>query len=149
MDDAALLEMLEAQMKEAAAALDFEQAANLRDQVFELKARMSGGGAKKGAGLGRLPSARARDGSVPAALTRAELTAWGERFGRTAAAPLVVTIRGELGAGKTTLVQAICRGCRRDAGGHQPDLRARASSTRRPSRRCIISISTASTVPRN
>lgn len=46
----------------------------------------------------------------PAALTRAELTAWGEHFGRTAAAPLVVAIRGELGAGKTTLVQAICRG---------------------------------------
>ncbi len=46
----------------------------------------------------------------PVALTRAELTAWGERFGRTAAAPLVVAIRGELGAGKTTLVQAICRG---------------------------------------
>jgi tRNA threonylcarbamoyl adenosine modification protein YjeE len=44
------------------------------------------------------------------ALTRAELTAWGERFGRAAAAPLVVAIRGELGAGKTTLVQAICRG---------------------------------------
>ena len=59
MDDAALLEMLEAQMKEAAEALDFEEAATLRDQVFELKARMSGGGAKKGAGLGRLRAPRA------------------------------------------------------------------------------------------
>jgi tRNA threonylcarbamoyl adenosine modification protein YjeE len=46
----------------------------------------------------------------PVALTRAELTAWGEQFGRAAAVPLVVAIRGELGAGKTTLVQAICRG---------------------------------------
>lgn len=44
------------------------------------------------------------------ALTRAELTAWGERFGRTARAPLVVTLAGDLGAGKTTLAQAICRG---------------------------------------
>lgn len=44
------------------------------------------------------------------ALTEAELIAWGEGFGRSATAPLVVTITGELGAGKTTLVQAICRG---------------------------------------
>ena len=56
MDDAALLEMLEAQMKEAAESLDFEAAAHLRDQLFELKARMGGGGggAKRSAGLGRL-----------------------------------------------------------------------------------------------
>ena len=47
---------------------------------------------------------------APVALSRDELTAWGEQFGRRAAAPLVVAIRGELGAGKTTLVQAICRG---------------------------------------
>ena len=44
------------------------------------------------------------------ALTLEELTAWGERFGRTARAPLVVTLAGDLGAGKTTLAQAICRG---------------------------------------
>lgn len=44
------------------------------------------------------------------ALSEAELIAWGERFGRMANAPLVVTVSGELGAGKTTLVQAICRG---------------------------------------
>lgn len=44
------------------------------------------------------------------ALTLEELTAWGERFGRAAKAPLVVTIAGDLGAGKTTLAQAICRG---------------------------------------
>lgn len=43
-------------------------------------------------------------------LTRDELVAWGEAFGRAARAPLVVAIAGELGAGKTTLVQAICRG---------------------------------------
>ena len=44
------------------------------------------------------------------AVDQAELVEWGERFGRVANAPLVVTISGELGAGKTTLAQAICRG---------------------------------------
>jgi len=44
------------------------------------------------------------------ACTEAELIEWGRRFGRVARAPLVITITGELGAGKTTLVQAICRG---------------------------------------
>jgi tRNA threonylcarbamoyladenosine biosynthesis protein TsaE len=44
------------------------------------------------------------------ALTRDELIAWGERFGRATHAPLFVAISGELGSGKTTLVQAICRG---------------------------------------
>jgi tRNA threonylcarbamoyladenosine biosynthesis protein TsaE len=39
-----------------------------------------------------------------------ELISWGERFGKGARPPLIVTIAGELGAGKTTLVQAICRG---------------------------------------
>ena len=38
------------------------------------------------------------------------LREWGRRFGKSAHAPLVVTISGELGAGKTTLVQAICEG---------------------------------------
>ena len=44
------------------------------------------------------------------ALTEPELIAWGERFAHSVNAPLVVTISGDLGAGKTTLVQAICRG---------------------------------------
>ncbi len=39
-----------------------------------------------------------------------ELAAWGERFGRAVTPPLLVAIGGELGAGKTTLVRAICRG---------------------------------------
>jgi len=39
-----------------------------------------------------------------------ELVSWGERFGQVAQPPLLVTIAGELGAGKTTLAQAICRG---------------------------------------
>ncbi|MDQ6926440.1 MAG: tRNA (adenosine(37)-N6)-threonylcarbamoyltransferase complex ATPase subunit type 1 TsaE [Candidatus Eremiobacteraeota bacterium] len=55
----------------------------------------------------RVPPAAARS---RIALTRVELIAWGEAFGRAARAPLVVALGGELGAGKTTLVQAICRG---------------------------------------
>jgi excinuclease ABC subunit B len=41
-----LVKMLEEQMREAAVALDFEAAARLRDQLFEVKARMSGGAAR-------------------------------------------------------------------------------------------------------
>jgi excinuclease ABC subunit B len=37
-----LVKMLEAQMREAATSLDFEAAARLRDQLFEVKARMAG-----------------------------------------------------------------------------------------------------------
>ncbi len=39
-----------------------------------------------------------------------ELRQWGIRFGQAAVAPLVVTLNGDLGAGKTTLAQAICAG---------------------------------------
>jgi excinuclease ABC subunit B len=41
-----LVAMLEQQMREAATALDFEAAARLRDQLFEVKARMSKVGAR-------------------------------------------------------------------------------------------------------
>jgi tRNA threonylcarbamoyladenosine biosynthesis protein TsaE len=44
------------------------------------------------------------------ALTLPELEAWGVALGHAARAPLCVAIRGDLGTGKTTLVQAICRG---------------------------------------
>lgn len=43
-------------------------------------------------------------------LDERELADWGERLGRSAVAPLVIAITGELGAGKTTLTQSICRG---------------------------------------
>jgi tRNA threonylcarbamoyladenosine biosynthesis protein TsaE len=43
-------------------------------------------------------------------LDEAELVAWGERLGRNTLPPLVITIEGDLGAGKTTLTRAICRG---------------------------------------
>lgn len=42
--------------------------------------------------------------------TEAELRIWGEEFGARLAAGSVVTLSGPLGAGKTTLVQAIARG---------------------------------------
>lgn len=44
------------------------------------------------------------------ALDESELRRWGIRFGEAAEAPLVVALSGELGAGKTTLAQAICAG---------------------------------------
>ncbi|HEU5184995.1 MAG TPA: tRNA (adenosine(37)-N6)-threonylcarbamoyltransferase complex ATPase subunit type 1 TsaE, partial [Gemmatimonadaceae bacterium] len=44
------------------------------------------------------------------AVTEEELRSWGERLGRAATAPLIIAISGDLGAGKTTLAQAICRG---------------------------------------
>ena len=43
-------------------------------------------------------------------MTRDELVAWGDSFGRAATPPLVLALAGDLGAGKTTLAQAICRG---------------------------------------
>ena len=44
------------------------------------------------------------------AVDQPELERWGEELGRAAQAPLLIAIGGELGAGKTTLVRAICRG---------------------------------------
>lgn len=43
-------------------------------------------------------------------LTEAELRDWGEKLGGASSPPLVIALSGELGTGKTTLVQAICRG---------------------------------------
>jgi tRNA threonylcarbamoyladenosine biosynthesis protein TsaE len=55
-----------------------------------------------------LVPSRAEQGAL--AMTRDDLRDWGRRFGRSAHAPTVVVLHGELGAGKTTLVQAICAG---------------------------------------
>ena len=43
-------------------------------------------------------------------MTRAELMAWGQAFGRAVSPPLIIALAGDLGAGKTTLAQAICAG---------------------------------------
>lgn len=44
------------------------------------------------------------------ALTESELTDWGRRLGRQIKPPLLITLAGDLGAGKTTLARAICDG---------------------------------------
>lgn len=44
------------------------------------------------------------------AVTEPELVAWGESVGHVAQPPLLLTVAGDLGAGKTTLARAICRG---------------------------------------
>ncbi|MGH7636833.1 MAG: tRNA (adenosine(37)-N6)-threonylcarbamoyltransferase complex ATPase subunit type 1 TsaE [Gemmatimonadaceae bacterium] len=44
------------------------------------------------------------------AVTETELTDWGRRLGRQIDPPLIITIDGDLGAGKTTLAKAICQG---------------------------------------
>ena len=56
-------------------------------------------------------------GAIPAqaaagrlAVTERELIDWGERLGHSINPPLVIAIEGDLGAGKTTLTKAICRG---------------------------------------
>ncbi|HYK83542.1 MAG TPA: tRNA (adenosine(37)-N6)-threonylcarbamoyltransferase complex ATPase subunit type 1 TsaE [Gemmatimonadales bacterium] len=43
-------------------------------------------------------------------LSADELNRFGEELGRGLAAPAVIGLSGEVGTGKTTLVQAICRG---------------------------------------
>jgi len=43
-------------------------------------------------------------------LTESELREWGENLGRSINPPLLITLTGELGVGKTTLAQAICLG---------------------------------------
>jgi tRNA threonylcarbamoyladenosine biosynthesis protein TsaE len=43
-------------------------------------------------------------------LSEAELRSWGEKLGEASSPPLVIALSGDLGTGKTTLAQAICRG---------------------------------------
>lgn len=44
------------------------------------------------------------------ALNETELQQWGADLGTNCKAPIVISLSGELGAGKTTLAQAICLG---------------------------------------
>ena len=43
-------------------------------------------------------------------VTIRELKRWGEELGQSLKSPTIITLQGELGTGKTTLAQAICRG---------------------------------------
>jgi tRNA threonylcarbamoyladenosine biosynthesis protein TsaE len=61
-------------------------------------------GARPGKAFAQLPPAPAHP------LSRDELLAWGEALGASIGRPAIVAVSGELGAGKTTLIQAICRG---------------------------------------
>ena len=51
---------------------------------------------------------RAQRGRITLGLE--ELKRWGETLGKNASPPLIIALSGDLGAGKTTLVQAICAG---------------------------------------
>lgn len=48
--------------------------------------------------------------ATPSSASHDALTAWGRQLGRTLASPIVITCSGDLGAGKTTLVRALCEG---------------------------------------
>lgn len=43
-------------------------------------------------------------------MTLTELEQWGRKLGAAASPPLLLAISGDLGAGKTTLAQAVCAG---------------------------------------
>ena len=53
-------------------------------------------------------------------LSESELNRFGEQLGARLTAPTVLGLSGELGTGKTTLVQAICRGLRARARATSP-----------------------------
>ncbi|HYR31456.1 MAG TPA: tRNA (adenosine(37)-N6)-threonylcarbamoyltransferase complex ATPase subunit type 1 TsaE [Gemmatimonadales bacterium] len=53
-------------------------------------------------------------------LNAAELSRFGEELGRGLRAPAVVGFSGDLGTGKTTLIQAICRGLGASAPATSP-----------------------------
>jgi tRNA threonylcarbamoyladenosine biosynthesis protein TsaE len=54
----------------------------------------------------------------PRALTETELVAWGMRIGARVQPPLWIALRGPLGAGKSALARAVCRGA--GVGGRIP-----------------------------
>lgn len=55
-------------------------------------------------------TATATASGAVALVTEAELVAWGRRIGREVETPVVVGLRGPLGAGKSVLARAVARG---------------------------------------
>ena len=54
----------------------------------------------------------------PKSFTEDQLVAWGKRIGSSARPPLWIALYGPLGAGKSVLARAVCRGA--GVGGHIP-----------------------------
>jgi excinuclease UvrABC helicase subunit UvrB len=61
LDPRALVEVLEQEMREAADAMDFERAARLRDELFEVKAKLESRPTNRGAARSRLAALRPAD----------------------------------------------------------------------------------------
>ena len=59
---------------------------------------------------GQRPGRRRAQPLSSGPLTETGLVDWGQRIGRQIAAPVVLALRGELGAGKSVLARAIARG---------------------------------------
>ncbi|UCF21382.1 MAG: tRNA (adenosine(37)-N6)-threonylcarbamoyltransferase complex ATPase subunit type 1 TsaE [Gemmatimonadota bacterium] len=59
-----------------------------------------------------------RDSLGPESFSEAALVRWGELIGSRLEPPLWISLRGPLGAGKSVLARAICRGA--GVGGHIP-----------------------------
>jgi excinuclease ABC subunit B len=106
MDPVALVARLEAEMKEAAKSLDFEQAARVRDQLFEVRARYGAQLAKAGAAANPAPppgsapsvvAAHAAGGAVRAAegTPQAAARAGGKAGGRGKAKGGLASLRAE------------------------------------------------------
>lgn len=64
---------------------------------------------------------------MEASLTEPALRAWGERIGVQANPPLVLALRGDLGAGKSTLARAIAAGAGVDGPVPSPTFNLRFS----------------------
>lgn len=61
---------------------------------------------------------RGPDTLGPFELTEPMLVAWGDRIGMSVAVPVVLALRGQLGAGKSVLARAVARGA--GVEGHLP-----------------------------
>jgi tRNA threonylcarbamoyladenosine biosynthesis protein TsaE len=55
-----------------------------------------------------------------AVLDEAQLEEWGRRIGGEVSVPMVIALRGDLGAGKTTLARAVARGAGREGSIPSP-----------------------------